>query len=119
MHDFSRSLGNTVKKSRHELNLTQSNVADQVGVETRTILNIENYNANPKMQVLYPLVRTLQIDPWEIFYPELKNQSAAFRQMQILLKECSSEEIEALLPICQAVLSVLHTKSGIAIERNK
>ena len=81
-----------------------------------TILNIENYNGNPKMEVLFPLIRTLKIDPWPIFYPELDGQNASFRQMQLLLKECSEEEIEALLPICKAALSVLRSKNVIEIK---
>jgi len=58
MNDFSRPLGGTVKKARTELGLTQAKVADQVNIDARTVMNIENYNANPKMEVLYPLVRT-------------------------------------------------------------
>lgn len=116
MNDFSRPLGNTVKKARTELGLTQAKVADQVNIDSRTVMNIENYNANPKMEVLFPLVRTLEIDPWDIFYPELQHRNAAFRQLQILLKDCSDEEIESLLPICRTTLSVLRAKDSIKIE---
>ena len=116
MNDFSRPLGNTVKKARTELGLTQAKIADQINVDARTVMNIENYNANPKMEVLYPLVRTLQIDPWDIFYPELQHRSSAFRHLLILLKDCSDDEIESLLPICRATLSVLRSKNGIEIN---
>ena len=58
----------------------------------------------------------LKIDPWEVFYPELQQRDAAFRQLQLLLKECSDEEIASLLPICQATLSVLKSKGAIQIE---
>ena len=116
MNDFSRPLGDAVKKARTELGLTQARVADQINIDARTVMNIENYNANPKMEVLYPLVRTLKVDPWDIFYPELQNRNAAFRQLQILLKDCSDEEIESLLPICRATLSVLRSKNTIKIK---
>lgn len=116
MHDFSPSLGNTVKNARTELGLTQIKVAELVDIDQRTLINIENYNANPKMEVLYPLVCTLKIDPWLIFYPELQHRNAAFRQLQILLMDCSDEEIDALLPICRATLSVLKSKDSTIIE---
>ena len=80
------------------------------------MLNIENCNGNPKLEILYPLVRTLKIDPWDIFYPEVKNSSSAARKMQLLLDGCTSEEIEALLPVCEAVLAVLKSKNGIDLE---
>ena len=44
-----------------------------------TVLNIENYKGNPKMEVLYPLVRALKMDSREIFYPEILQDSAAIR----------------------------------------
>ena len=116
MLDFAHPLGDTVKKARTEQGLTQASVAERVAIDSRTVINIENHNGNPKMEVLFPLVRALQIDPWEIFYPELNHQCAAFRKLQILLKDCNDDEIEALLPICEAVLQTLHSKKSIPIE---
>lgn len=116
MYDFSRPMGDTIKKARNELGLTQAKVADHIDIDSRTVMNIENYNANPKMTVLFPLVRELRVDPWLIFYPELQNNNPAFRQLQLLLKECSNAEIEALIPICQAALTVLKSENGTIIK---
>ena len=116
MFEFSHSLGDVIKRARLEQGLTQINLAGRIAIDSRTILNIDNYNGNPKMEVLFPLIRTLKIDPWPIFYPELDGQNASFRQMQLLLKECSEEEMEALLPICKAALSVLRSKNVIEIK---
>ena len=115
MHDYSRSLGVAVKKSRKQMGLTQVKLAELIGVESRTIINIEGCEGNPLLENLYPLIRTLKIDPWDVFYPELKQRDAAFRQLQLLLIGCSEEEIEKLLPICQAALSALKTKETIQI----
>ena len=116
MYKFSRPLGDSVKKARIELGLTQAKVADQVNIDPRTVMNIENYNANPKMEIMFPLVRALQVDPWTIFYPELAHRNASFRQLQILLSECSDEDIELLLPICRTVLSVLKSPDATKIK---
>ena len=59
MQEYSRSLGNTVKRARGKLGLTQNEVAAAADVDVRTVLNIENYKGNPKMEVLYPLVLSL------------------------------------------------------------
>ena len=106
MHDYSHSLGIAVRKARNELGLTQVKLAEMIGVESR----------NPMLENLYPLIRILKIDPWEVFYPEIQQRDAAFRQLQLLLKECSDEEIASLLPICRAALSVLKSNDGIQIE---
>lgn len=116
MHDYSRSLGVAVKKARHELGLTQVKLAEMVNAESRTIINIEGCEGNPMLENLYSLIRTLKIDPWEVFYPELQQRDAAFRQLQLLLKECSDEEIASLLPICRAALSVLKSDNSIKVE---
>lgn len=117
MLDFAHPLGDTVKKARIAQGLTQASVAERVAIDSRTIINIENYNGNPKMEVLFPLIRALHIDPWEIFYPKLNNQCAAFRHLQILLKDCDNEEIETLLPICEVVLSTLRSKKGSLLNK--
>ena len=116
MHDYSRSLGVAVRKARNELGLTQVKHAEMIGVESRTVINIEGCEGNPLLENPYHLIRVLKIDPWEIFYPELQQRDAAFRQLQLLLKECSDEEIAALIPICRAALSVLKANDGIQIE---
>ena len=116
MYEFSQPMGDTIKKARHELGFTQAKVAEYIDIDSRTVMNIENYNANPKMTVLYPLVRELRVDPWVFFYPELQHQNSAVRQLQLLLRECSDAEIEALLPICKAALSVLKAENSTPIE---
>lgn len=116
MPEYSRPLGESIKKARIAMGMTQSEVADKIDIDARTIINIENHRGNPKMEVLYPLVRCLQVDPWELYYPELKNKGTAFSQMQILMAGCSEQEIEALLPIARSVLSVLRASDTSTLE---
>ena len=59
MPEYARLLGDAVKRARGDLGLTQNEVANAADVDVRTVLNIENYKGNPKMEVLFPLVRTL------------------------------------------------------------
>lgn len=85
MPDYSHPLGDAVRRSRMKLDLTQSEVAESIDVDVRTVLNIENCKGNPKMEVLYPLVRVLKIDAKEIFYPEMQREgpaSAVNRRLQ-------------------------------------
>lgn len=110
MLDYIHVLGEVVKASRKELGLSQSEVADRADIDVRTVLNIENYRGNPKMEVLFPLIRELKIDPRDIFYPEMSNQKSAISQFQLLLSQYHEDEIQMLLPICEAALSVLHAR---------
>ena len=116
MHDYSRPLGDAVKRARGKLDLTQNEVADLADIDVRTVLNIENYKGNPKMEVLYPLVRALKIDAREIFNPEIRRESPALRQLRVLIEECSEEEAAAIIPVFQSVLTALRDKDALPIE---
>ena len=108
MQEYSRPLGDAVKRARGKLGLTQNEVADAADIDVRTVLNIENYKGNPKMEVLYPLVRALKINAREIFNPEISRESPSICQLRLLIEECSEEEA--------AVLSALRNKNATPIE---
>lgn len=110
------SLGNVIKDTRIRLGLTQAQVAEKVGVEVRTIMHIENCAGNPTWEVVFPLIRELDIDPRVIFYPETNREDEGYTQMQILLSQCDEEDILSLMPICEAALSVFRSRNGIPIK---
>ena len=101
MYDFSYPLGNAVKSTRYQRGLT--------------VMNIENYKANPKMEVLYPLIRALRIDARTIFNPELQRVTPALQQLRLMIEECSEQEAEALIPVVESVIAALRTKDAIEI----
>ena len=112
MPDYSKTLGNVVKRTRKDLDLTQNEVADSIDVDVRTVINIENYKGNPKLEVLYPLVRSLKIDAREIFYPEMQRESPALRQLRLFVEDCSEEEAATIIPVLQSVISALRDRNA-------
>lgn len=116
MSEYSRPLGDAIKRARGRLDLTQGEVADKIDVDVRIILNIENYKGNPKMEVLFPLVRALRIDAREIFNPEMQRESPAIRQLRLLIEECSESEAAAIIPVFEAVLNALRDQNATPIE---
>ncbi len=116
MFDFSCSLGTTVKNARNQHGYTQNEVADMIGVDGRTILNIENSKGNPKMEVLYPLIRTLQINANEVFYPEISQDHPLRTKLMLLLSTCSDDEIETLIPVCESILTVIRSQNANQIK---
>lgn len=116
MCNFRHTLGDSVKKARDEMGLTQIQLAELIGIDSRTILNIENYKGNPKMEILFPLVRALKLDPVKIFYPEIENRDNRFNELEILIAECNEDDKNSLFPICKAALEVLHCQNKIEIK---
>lgn len=112
MSEYTHTLGDVVKRARGKSGLTQSEIADAANIDVRTVLNIENYKGNPKMEVLYPLVRVLKIDAREIFNPEMQRESPALRQLRLLVEDCNEEEAAAIIPIFNSILSVLRERNA-------
>ena len=96
MSEYSKSLGDSVKRARGKMKLTQHEVAEKAEVDVRTVLNIENYKGNPKFEVLCSIIRTLNLDTQEIFYPEMSRESAPLTYLQQIIGGCSNEEAEML-----------------------
>ena len=115
MPEYSKPLGDVIKSARKRMDLTQNEVADSIDVDVRTIINIENFKGNPKLEVLYPLIRSLKIDAREIFYPEMQRESPSLRQLRLLVEDCSEEEAATVIPVLQAVISALRDKNATPI----
>ena len=116
MPEYSRPLGDTVRNARTQQGLTKKQLADKIDVDERTITSIETYRSNTTIEVLYPLLRTLNIDPREVFNPEMGRESPAHYQLRTLIDKCSQEEAATILPVCEAVLSALRSKDGTILK---
>ena len=119
MSEYGRTLGEAVRSARLNKGLTQVALANQLDLDVRTIINIENHKGNPKMEVLYPLVRALDINPSIIFFPELYQDSDSRAELNRLFAQCSDEEIVSLIPVCRTVISVLRSPKSIQISENQ
>ena len=107
MYEFSRALGDSVKKARTDLHLTQAQLAEKLDIDQRTIISIENYVGNPKMQILFPLIRVLKINPNDIFFPEIQQQSSEYDKLRFLLSDCTSDEIDKIFPLMKNVIALI------------
>jgi DNA-binding XRE family transcriptional regulator len=116
MHEYSRPLGDAVRTARIQHGYTQKQLADELDVDERTIISIENYRSNTTIEILYPLLRLLEIDARKIFSPELEQESQVIYRFQLLIKSCTEEEATTLLSVCDAVLAVLRNKTGLTLE---
>ena len=107
MSDYAKNLGEVIYRYRKSMKMTQATLAEKTGVTEQTIRKIEHGDGNLQLDVLYALVTTLQIDPSEIFYLGNNQNNQARKMLEILLSECSDNQIAALLPIIWASLDVI------------
>lgn len=116
MNDYSRTLGDTVKRARVKLDMTQCEVAETANIDVRTVLNIENNRGNPKLQVLSALIQALNIDAREIFNPGMSRESEKLFRLRSLIDSCNDEEAATLIPCVESILYVMRNKSVTIIE---
>ncbi|NLB27253.1 MAG: helix-turn-helix transcriptional regulator [Bacteroidales bacterium] len=57
-----KSIGETIKNRRRELNITQPHLAELAKVSTNTIYKIERGQGNPSLEVLGKLVKVLGME---------------------------------------------------------
>lgn len=119
MTEYSRVLGDTVKRARLSLKLTQKRVAEQINVDERTIMNIEKGNSNPTLDVLYPLFQVLKIDSREIFNAKLPRESEAQYQLCVLAENCTEEEATVLIPVIESIRNALCKGSKVENKTKK
>ena len=116
MIDCLYSLGTVVKAARLKQRLIQDKVAELAGIDSQTVRHIENFQTDPQMSVVFPLIRALHIDPRDVYYPELRGTQEARTELDMLLADCSEEQIRAILPVGRASLDLLKAKDGIAVK---
>lgn len=111
MHNFQEILGDRVKRERLKRGLTQTQLAEIVNSNKRTILDIEKHRGNPKLETLFAILTYLEIDPYTIFFPEPPERSEALTQLEQLLHDCTEEQIRCMTSICKSVIAFSESRN--------
>ena len=109
---YIQRLGDAVKEARTRRDLSQNTLAERTHVSLRTISDIENYRANPRLDSLCSLASYLNISI-DAVIKDRKNNSGSTTMQQILveLESCSEEEQVIVLQTLRGLLKGLHTRT--------
>lgn len=113
MEHTKNALGNVVRESRKSKHMSQETLAERIGVCKRTIIDIENNTGNPKFEVLFPLVRELELPLYQVFYPEVVEN---FEIKNLILQEldnCSEYEMKIILSVVKSLRYTLKSEDGV------
>ena len=103
MCQLKKSLGEIVRETRKSKKMSQEVLAEKVSVCKRTIMDIERGTANPKFELLYMLVRELNLPLNDIFYQDSDEVSNLREQLMQEVKNCSEKELQFILTIVKSV----------------
>lgn len=115
MNQSREILGDAVRTTRKSRHLSQEALAERIGVCKRTIIDIESNTGNPKFEVLYPLVRELDLPLYQVFYPEVEENLELKNVLMQEVSNCSEYEMRVILAMIKSLRSVL--KSVLKSER--
>ena len=97
--------GNTIKQLREKRNLTQTQLADKIGVSSKTISKWETARGLPDITLLEPLAQALGIS-----VPEL------MRGEPIVNKNVSANMLRTIFHVCPLCGNVLHSTGNALIS---
>lgn len=96
-------LGDVVRATRKSKHLSQEALAERIGVCKRTIIDIESNTGNPKFEILYLLVRELDLPLYQVFYPEIIENLELKNVIMQELSCCSEFEMKIILSVVQSL----------------
>jgi transcriptional regulator with XRE-family HTH domain len=106
-------LGDVVRTTRKSRHLSQEALAERIGVCKRTIIDIENNMGNPKFEILYPLVRELDLPLYQVFYPEVEENSELKNVLMQEVSSCSEYELRIILSLVKSLRCILRNEDQI------
>lgn len=101
-----------VRAAREEAHLSQAALAEQIGCDERTILNIENDRGNPKFEVLCQIIAYLHIPADQIFHPDTATDGLKKQKLLLMLQECDEQEAAEILPAIEYLLALIHKRGN-------
>ena len=100
-------MGDIVRSSRESKGLSHAALAEHIGVSARTIIAIEKNQRNPAFEILYKLIRILNISADQIFYHDQSPLTAEQGQFMRDLSTCNEKEQRIIFNTLRGLISAL------------
>ena len=98
------TLGKVIKAARRKANITVEALAEKVGSTERYIYRIENEGKKPSYEILFNLIRELDISPDLIFYPEKPSKDSEIEDLVRLLYNCDERSMKIIKATVRATI---------------
>ena len=103
--NIKKLLGKRIKEFRKSKGFTQEYVAEQIGIESTSISNIENGKYYPTAENLERIIKVLNISPQDLFTIEhYQNNDFLLDEINTLLKD-NPDKIRDFYKILKALIS--------------
>ena len=110
MHNQPDTLSKVIKTAREKADITIEALAEKTGITERYLYRIENEGKKPSYEVLYKLIRTLNISADLIFYPEKASADTEAENIIRMLYSCDARSVEVVKATAKALLDTATKK---------
>lgn len=110
MHVIPEAPGRILKAARERAGITMETLANRVDISERYLYRIENENQKPSYDVLYRLVRELEVSPELIFFPEKPCIDSEVDHLLRKLCKCDSRALKVVEATAEALINTAHEK---------
>ncbi|HCG66323.1 MAG TPA: transcriptional regulator [Oscillibacter sp.] len=93
-----------IKKAREKKGMTQEQLADIIGRDTRTVMYHENDGQHPSLDIFYQLATMFDLSVDEYFYPDMSADEAAKKRINIQLNSLNESELRLVEGIINAII---------------
>ena len=110
MQNISDNLGIVVKTARLEKCMTQKQLAARLSISPYYLRSIENKKRIPSCELLFNIVRELDIPTDKIFHPDCRHDNVLMGKLRFLLIKYDEKEIDKGIALLQFLLE--HKSDG-------
>ena len=104
MQATAKIIGETVKARRAEMGKSQAELAEALGIDLRTVQNVEAGDTIPAGATLYRIAHVMNLSIDRMFFP-VKNEGSKTSAMVLRrLSECSEYQEKIILATINAML---------------
>ena len=89
-----------VRSERKRQHLTQKQLAERLGMNPRTIIDLETCQSNPKFETVVLVAKELNISVDAAIFPEMVNQTVSKTVVDFFAGK-SEAEIEKFIALCK------------------
>lgn len=107
VHNHPSTLSKVIRTACEKANTTIEQLAEKVGITERYLYRIENEGKKPSYDVLYNLIRALNISPDLIFYPEKESLNVEVENLIRMLYICDDRALEVITATARGPLGYL------------
>ena len=104
MQQVSDKLGSAIKAARNERHLTQKQLAERLFITPHYLMSIENKQQIPSCDLLFRIIRELEISADAIFYPEHDGNYPAIDKLKRYLCRCDEKDVNVVVATLQSLL---------------